>query len=137
MPPIKSFYRQRYIESEDGSATVEAVLWLPIFLFGFALVFDATVLFFAEGEATRAVQEANRLASIGRLKSTSETEDHVEAALADLSASAKAVSSINSQGVITTTLTVPAGDLAMLRIFPQLSAVEISVSASQMMEDFT
>ena len=87
-------------------------------------MFDSAVLFFSEAEATRAVQEANRLASIGRLETTTETETYIENLLSNLSANANATTTVSSTGVITTSVTIPRGDLAMLGFFNQLTEVE-------------
>lgn len=128
---------QRQITSEEGTATVEAVLWLPLFVFAFGLVFDAAVLFFSEAEAIRVVQEANRLASIGRLETVTDTESYIETHLGHLSLNAKATSSISANGVISSVVEIPSGELRMLGFFEQLTRVELKVGASQMMEDFT
>lgn len=127
---------KRRLAREDGSATIEAVLWLPFFLLVFALTFDTAVLFFAETEAMRVVQDANRLASIGRLDDVTATETFVETALNTLSPNVDATSSVSASGVISTVVTIPSSDLAMFGIFSQLREVTLSVSADHMLEDF-
>ena len=127
---------KKRFDAEDGTATIEAVLWLPLFLFGFTLAFDAAVMFTAETEALRVVQNANRLASISRLDDAAATETYVETTLNGLSPNATATSTISVSGVIQTAVTIPASDLGILGFFPQLADINLSVSADHMLEDF-
>ncbi len=56
---------RRLAVRDDGTATVEAVLWLPVFLLFFCLVADAALVFYNKNQIHRLVQDTNRRLSVG------------------------------------------------------------------------
>lgn len=58
---------KRFGQDQDGSATVEAVLWLPIMFALLCLAVDTSFLFFGQNQAYHTVQNANRMLSVGQL----------------------------------------------------------------------
>lgn len=58
---IKTFLRR-----EDGSSTIEFVLWLPIVILILLLIVDASMLFMSRSHAIRVLQDTNRLYSVGQ-----------------------------------------------------------------------
>lgn len=48
------------VRAEDGTATIEAVIWLPLFLAAFTLVLDTAVIMHKQSYIMRAVQDGNR-----------------------------------------------------------------------------
>ena len=134
----KAICRSKFIrrmKSEDGGATVEAVIWLPIFFFVLFLMVDVAMIFVGQSEALRVVQDANRNMSIGRFRTVAETEAYVEQQLARLSPSVAAVSVVNA-GIVTTTVTMPAGDLQMSGFFTAVINANLSVSADHIVENW-
>lgn len=116
-----------------GSATIEAVLWLPVFIAIFALMTDAAMIFNGHSRVMRVVQDANRNLSIGRLESEVETEEYIIASLSDLSPNAVADTEIIA-GVATTIVTVPATDLEILGMFSSLNAIDLRISSQHLIE---
>lgn len=134
-----SMFRKRsseFSEVEDGTATVEAVLWFPIFILVFFLAFDTAMMFKAETDAIRVVQDANRLASIGRLATTADTEAYIENRLNKLSPNANATTTINAVGVIQTNVEIPASDVGQIGKFKAFRDLILTVSAEHLKEDF-
>lgn len=125
----------RFSRDESGNATVEFVLWLPMVLLAFGLTVDVSMIFHSQSEVLRIVQDANRNASIGRLRTAAETESYVEARLHNASAGANASSSITA-GVITTTVTYPARDFQILGFFKQFNDLQITVNSEHLLEDW-
>lgn len=128
MPPIKKFWR-----NEDGSATIEAVLWLPLFVVFFVMVADVSFVFHRQAQMLRVVQDANRAFSVGRLSDEDATESFITTALLEVSDSAVATTSIGS-GIITSTLRVPVGDLVAVGFFAFLSGYDIEVESQHFLE---
>ena len=62
---------RRFVVSESGSSTVEAVLWFPIFFFFTLFVLDASMMFNAQARALRMVHDTNRALAVGRILSES------------------------------------------------------------------
>jgi Flp pilus assembly protein TadG len=120
---------------DDGGATIEAVLWIPVIFLVFGLAVDFAMVFHGQSQALRVLQDANRNVSIGRLNSTSEAETFVENRLVGLSTHANASSAIAS-GVVTTTVTMPIADLQMLGLFRGLDSGTVTVSAEHLIENW-
>lgn len=121
------------IGSEDGSITIEAVLWLPLYLMFFALVADVSLLFHAQAKATRIAQDINRLAVIGYLENESEMKDRADAQIQAFSPSGFAQVTMASHAV-STTVTMPTNDLVAVGWFSALTGENIVVQAVHLME---
>ena len=87
---------KRFTRADDGSATVEFVIWLPMVLLAFGLTVDVSMIFHSQSQVLRVIQDANRNASIGRLRTSAEAEDYIETRLHGASATANATSSITA-----------------------------------------
>lgn len=126
---------KRFARDTSGSATVEFVIWLPMLVLAFGLTVDVSMIFHSQSQVLRIVQDANRNASIGRLRTTAETESYVETRLHNASASADATSTITA-GVITTSVTYPARDFQILGFFSQFNDLQITVNSEHLIEDW-
>jgi Flp pilus assembly protein TadG len=120
---------------EEGTATVEAVLWFPIFIAVFGLMVDAALVFHGQAKVLRIVQDGNRNLSIGRLTTTTEAETYIETVLAQLNITADASSTITA-GVVTTTVSVQTGQLQVVGFFPSLARLTIDITADHMIENW-
>lgn len=125
----------RFARDNSGSATIEFVLWLPMVLLAFGLTVDTSMIFYSQSKILRIVQDANRNASIGRLRTTTQAEDYIETRLQDVSSTATAHSSIVA-GVITTSVTYPARDFQLLGFFSQLNDLQVTVSSEHLIENW-
>jgi Flp pilus assembly protein TadG len=129
---------RRLLRAEEGSATVEVVLWIPFFLLLLALIADASLLFNRQAQMLRDVQNANRAYSVGRVTTTAAVQDMLIAAYTPMSASVTAVSTLDtsvvSSGIIRTTLSVPARDVNSIGIIASLSNFNLAVTAQHYRE---
>lgn len=124
---------RRFYKKDDGTATVEAVLWLPIFFALFGLMTDAAMIFNGHSRVLRIVQDANRNLSVGRFETEVETQDWIIAQLAQISPNADVVTQTNA-GIATTTAFIPATDLEVLGMFGALNSVTLAVTSQQFIE---
>jgi Flp pilus assembly protein TadG len=128
----------RWLGAEDGSTTVEAVLWIPFFLLLLALVADASLLFHRQAQMLRAVQDANRAFSTGQFTSPADVQATLLAQYAPLSASVRAVSELDTAtvpgGIIRTSLSVPARDVAGLGLIASLTDFTLTVTSQHYRE---
>ncbi|MGC1430289.1 MAG: TadE/TadG family type IV pilus assembly protein [Albidovulum sp.] len=125
----------RFKRSEDGAATIEAVLWLPFFIMLFGLLADVSMVFHGQSKLLRIVQDANRSMSIGRFASTSDAEDFVRLRVTGISSNALVTTSyIAGTGLITTQLSVPIGDLDLFGVSSVFSGVRMTVRSEHLME---
>ncbi len=118
---------------EDGSTTVESVLWLPVFLVFFVLIADVSFVFHRQSQMLRAVQDGNRALSVGRLSSTDEVETFIENRLASMTNSAE-VSTQLATGVIHTEVRVPVEHLTAVGMFDFLAQFDVGVTSQQFIE---
>jgi Flp pilus assembly protein TadG len=129
---------RRFQRRDDGSATVEVVLWIPFFLLLLALIADASLLFNRQAQMLRDVQDANRAYSTGRVTSTNAVQTLLVNAYQPVSAEVSAVSTLDtsvvSTGIIRTTLSVPARDVNSIGIIASLSNFNLTVTAQHYRE---
>ena len=124
-----------FTSNEDGSATVESVLWIPFFFVIFALIADVSLMFNAQANLTRLVQDANRAYSIGLLESDAQTEAYVLARVGPGKDDENTtVDTTVTNGVINTTVSVAAGHYMSIGLFDALTNVDIVVTSQHMME---
>ena len=67
---------RRFSRSEDGSFTLEAVIWMPIFAVLLAIIMNLSMVFFYESQMLRISQDATRAFSLGRF-TEAEAEQYV------------------------------------------------------------
>ncbi|MBA3908876.1 MAG: hypothetical protein C0524_03100 [Rhodobacter sp.] len=103
---------------EDGSATIEFVLWLPIVILVLTLIVDASMLFMGRTQAISVLQDTNRLYSVGQFTGDAserlkKAQDYALARLRPMSASATAVTTENSR-VVRTEATLETSEIAQI-----------------------
>lgn len=124
----------RFRRREEGSVTIEAVLWLPVFMAFLVLVVDATMIFSNRTQALRIIQDANRSFAIGRLDTIEDTKDFVLARLQQISPSAQVETTV-ATGMITTQVWMPSREIDALGLFSQLVGITVRVGAQHMAEN--
>jgi Flp pilus assembly protein TadG len=123
-----------FLKCEDGSFSIEAVIWTPIFVILLAVMINVSTVFFNESQMLRVVQDANRAYSLGRLETEDETEQYIKAQLAYLSG-AFTVQTTKSASVISTTVSVPATELMPMNLMSSaFSGTMLNVSGQQLIE---
>lgn len=123
----------RFKEDQRGVATVESVLWMPIFFYLFILITDASFIFYSKAEALRIIQDGNRAYSVHAFDTDTATSDYIKAQLSKLSPQAT-VSTRVSNGIIITTATMKTDDLMAVGSIPAFINSEISVTSQHYME---
>lgn len=102
---IPAFWR-----GEDGSPTVEFVLWFPFFIVVVMAGGHMALIFFGQAVALDAAQYATRAYSVGELSSEAEVRGYVQANLSSLSSNVTVQSSVTNN-LITTYVSLPAADI--------------------------
>ncbi|MHA6325975.1 TadE/TadG family type IV pilus assembly protein [Roseivivax sp. CAU 1753] len=124
---------KRFVTDEGGSYSVEAVIWLPIFIFLTALIIDVSSIYYDKSQIAQIVQNANRAYSVGSFITDAETEDNVRESLLAYSANATVDTSVVDSN-IETRVVVPASDLMGLNIFPAFAPVNIVIAYKHLKE---
>ena len=108
----RKFGLWRRAKSEDGSSTIEAVLWVPLLATLLMLVVDTSFVFYGRAQAMRIVQDGNRAYSLGRFESDAEASAFIYDTIKALAPGAEVETVLNtSTGVIATTVKLPVDDL--------------------------
>ncbi len=102
----------RFIRAEDGTASLEAVLWMPIFLLLFGMVTDTSIVFGRQAEILRIIQDSNRSLAVGRFQTVQQAEDYITDRV-DVYSPDPVVNVSIAQGIISTSVSVPAADLTV------------------------
>lgn len=119
--------------ASDGSATIEAVLWLPFFMLLLALFADLSMIFTNQSRIQRMVQDANRALSVGRLDSAEAEQAFLKDQLSGLSPKAKVETRINA-GRVTTIVQIPVADLDVIGVASALRGSVLTIRSDQLVE---
>ena len=120
-------------QHEHGSISVDAVIWIPIYAVMTSLIMDVALMLDGQARATRILQDSNRLISTGFLDSASEVRDEAEERLDHISPNATVETSVNGD-VVTTVAVIPASDLDAIGFLYSFAEVDITVSATHLIE---
>lgn len=124
----------RFASDEDGSYSIEAVIWMPIFAILLAVVMNVSLVFFNQSQMMRVVQDANRMFSLGRFDDVSEVDTYVLTNLSYLTDNLTVNSTVNN-GLITTQTSAPATDLMPMNFLRgTFTGTQISVTATHIIE---
>lgn len=128
------FKIEKLIE-EDGTATVETAIWLPVLFMVFILIVNASFVFYKQSLMMRVVQDANRAFSVGRLASKEATQNYIVSRLANLSSRSSASTQVDEfTGVITSTASMPVTDMIFTGGFNLFDQFSVKASSQHFME---
>ncbi len=125
---LASFFRR-----QDGAATIEAVLWLPMFFYVMALAIDTTMIFHGYSRVVRAVEDVNRGLSVGRIKTIDEGKAKLAATLSDYK-NLRMEIGVSSDNVIVSNVEVPVTSLIFLGAIKPIVGKGISIRTQQYKE---
>ena len=135
-PPSKSGYSRlrAALVNEDGTATIEAVIWLPAFFAIFALIADTSTIFGSESQVLRIIQDANRNLSTGYTATAADAQSYIVSHIDYVSPNA-VVSTQIAGNVITTSVEMPLTDITATGLVDVFLSGSVTVSADHVMEE--
>ena len=125
---------RRFRNDERGTATIESLLWMPLFFYLFILITDVSFIFYGKAQALRIVQDGNRAYSVDGFPDNASASTYITGQLRQFAANATATTT-NNGGIISTTATVPANDLMAVGAIPQFVGLVVSITANQYQEN--
>ena len=132
---MKFKWLKRFKSDESGTATIESVLWLPLFFYLLLLVVDVSFIFFGKAQILQDSHDGNRALSTGSLGNAAEAQSFITNAISDFSANATVTTVIdNGTSIVTTTINVPATDLMAIGYVPVFNSTNIQIVAQHMLE---
>jgi len=123
----------RFCRDDSGTATVESVIWLPIFVWMLALVINVSMIVFEKNQAYRVLQNANRILSTGYIQSEAETEAYIRQKISHIAPEAVVTTRIEN-GVVTSELAYRVTDLLVPQALVDLANIWIRVSSQHFVE---
>ena len=136
-PPFRRLIPARFLRENDGAITVEAVLWVPVYLVFFALITDVSMMFHGYSKALQVAQDTNRHASTGYYVSETDLETMAKVNLASFAPSATVKSTLDELAAtphVITNISVPSSDLQIIGLFGVFANINIQVSAVHLLE---
>lgn len=125
--------RRRFVKSEDGSFTIEAVLWMPVFVVLLCIIADASMIFGRKAEVLRIIQDANRSMSIGKFRDVQTAMDYISVRIDGISPNALVETTVTA-GVVRTVVKMPASDLTSDVPIGILDSLTVQVAAEHLLE---
>lgn len=126
---------RNYARSEDGSATVEFVLWVPVFVLILGLVVDVCFFFLAQSRLYDVTADATRRWALGDIATQADAEAFVENN-AGFNGATPVATGTASGGQKTIVATIPASGVTLFGILGFVSGNNIEVRVSQINEGF-
>lgn len=124
---------QRFRSSDEGSATIETLIWLPVFVWVLVMIINVSFILFEKNQALRIVQNANRILSTGYMLTAAETEAFITDRLADIAPNAT-VTTVIDNGIVTSDVSYKVTNLLMPHVMRDMVNLKISISAQHFME---
>lgn len=122
-----------FIKEDRGSATVETVIWIPIFVWVLAMIINVSMTVFEKNQAYRIVQNANRILSTGYMQSEAEVEAYIRDRLAHIAPDATVNTTIDN-GVVTSNVYYQVSDLLLPHAVQQMANIWINISSQHYVE---
>lgn len=123
---------------EAGTATIEALLWLPVFFFLLVMIVNGSFIFYGKSQALRIIQDTNRAFSTGRLGNEAAAETYLRSQLGVFAPSVltdlSLVDTSVSGGIITSSARIPLGELAALQTFSLFTTGSLFVQSQHYRE---
>jgi Flp pilus assembly protein TadG len=135
--PLRRFFLNRFLREADGAITVEAVLWVPVYLVFFALITDVSLMFHGYSKALRVAQDTNRQASTGYYVEETDLEAITLANLQSFAPNATVKTTLDELAAsphVITNISVPSSDLLAVGLIGVFAEINIQVSSVHLLE---
>lgn len=121
-----------FVRRDDGAATIEAVLWLPMFFYILALSVDVTMVFHGYSRVIRVVEDVNRGLSVGRITSINEGKAKIASNLSNYRNVTANIAIVD--GVVVTNVSVPVASMVVLGAVTMMMDKDIQIKTQQYVE---
>ncbi|MFY0691606.1 MAG: pilus assembly protein [Paracoccaceae bacterium] len=124
---------KRWLKDESGTATIEAVLWIPLYVVVLTFIADVSAIFHNQAQVMRIMQDGNRQYSVGRIATPEATETFIEEQLAGFADNAVATTEV-IDGVIHSSVAVPSSDLDSVGTWARINDITLVVRSQHLKE---
>ncbi|PFG63237.1 TadE-like protein [Thioclava sp. ES.031] len=130
-PFLKRF--TSFFSAEDGATSIEALLWLPLFIGMLAATVDVSLIFNAHSRILGIVQDVDRAYSVGRIENDDDTMARLRALL-PYDANTYTVDTQVTDGIIETQVIIPMSELVATGLFTRVLNMDLTVRDYRYME---
>lgn len=121
---------------ENGNATIEAAIWLPLALLLMVMLIDTTMVFAHRAQALRVVQDGNRGLAVFRLANEAAVTDYVLTRVRQFVPSATATTITDPvKRVLITQVDMPLREMDIMGTYRVFGDTIVTVAAYQMREN--
>ena len=125
---------RRFQRSEDGSFTLEMVIWMPIFAILLAIIMNLSMVFFYESQMLRIAQDATRAYSLGKF-TEAEAEAFIQQRLSFIEATIDIDTQLIGTNIVQTVISTNAAELMPFSLMSgPFEGVPIGVSTQYIVE---
>lgn len=121
-------FASRLTSDERGSATIETVLWLPMFMFILTLLAETSIVFADQATVSRAIEDTNRQLSTGAIATADSAVAKIKSRILQISPHA-VVSTTVANGIIQSSVSMPIADLIGTALSPIFSGFNVVVTS--------
>lgn len=126
---------KKFCRKEEGSTTIEFILWIPIFVIIVGLVIDLCFLFLAQSRLYDVTAEGVRRWAVLQIKTGTEAETFVENNVQFRGAPVSATAS-TAGGAVIITATMDPADIVLTGVLNIVAGGSISATVVQLQEGF-
>lgn len=130
---FRAAFSARFLKNEEGSLTVESVLWIPFFFVFLGLIADVSLIFNGRAQAYRVVHDMNRQVSSGYLDDKDELIAKTLVGLRNIAPNATVDAVITDEAIVTTAH-LPASDLDAVGFIARISNIDVVVTTKHLRE---
>jgi Flp pilus assembly protein TadG len=125
---------RRFRRSEEGSFTLEAVIWMPIFAILLAIIMNLSMVFYYESQMLRIAQDATRAYSLGKF-TEAEAEAFIQERLSFIEATIDIDTQLIGTNIVQTVISTNAAELMPFALMSgPFEGVPIGVSTQYIVE---
>jgi Flp pilus assembly protein TadG len=124
----------RFKEDERGIATIESLLWMPLFFYLFILITDVSFIFYGKAQGLRIVQDGNRAFATNLLELEA-AEQNIITRLNVVAPNSTATMIFDgATGLVTTFATMPASSLMAVGSIPNFVNLDVRITEAHYRE---
>lgn len=128
------FWLNRFHRSDDGSFSIEGVIWVPLFVVTLAAIIDLSLVFHHRADLAHTVHQINRAVAVGHFADAGEAQAYLTDRLSRYGPEA-AGQVIVSPYEVETRVRVPASGVSSMGTIPLLADLDLTLSYTHLMEN--
>lgn len=123
----------RFRRCDDGSFSIEGVLWVPLFVVTLAAIIDLSLVFHHRADLAHTVHQINRAVAVGQFETAEDAQAYLTERLNRYGPDASGVVSVGRDEV-ETRVTVPASEVSSMGSIPLFAELDLNLRYTHLLE---